>query len=387
MEVEALRAEELRRLQDRRLRKAVRYAYQNVPFFRRRLREAGIRPEEIRGAEDLASLPMTTASDLSRTYPFGLLAVPMSEVVRFHISAGGAGGSIALALTAKDLASWGEVNARAFTYAGARKGDIVHNAHAYDPLGPGWGFHYGGESLGLAVIPAGPGPPREQLALLEELGSTILCATPQYTLTLAVEAERLGYSARDDLRVRLGIFWGDPVASSECRKLEDLFGLRALECYGPMEAGGPALGVECLGGDGLHLWADQVVAEAVDPGSGDVLGPGESGELVLTLLEREAVPLLRYRTGHVAILDEGPCSCGMHHPRMFRVALGNGGIPVVRGKRGMEEGNPWEKRRPEPGRPQGLPQEPGGVPGRGILRRRGRSRDPGAPERDINLFP
>lgn len=350
-----LRAEDLRRLQERRLAKIVRYAYRNAPLYRARWRSEGIDPSRIRSPEDLARLPFTTRRDLRETYPFGLLAVPLSSVVRFHASAAGDGGPWVVAHTAKDMENWTRLVARGFECAGARNGDIVQNLLCGDLSTGGLALQAGAEYLGLAALPVGSGELARQLALIRDMGSTILCCTPSQALALGEAAVGLGYRPREDLRLRLGMLWGEPLAEEARRRIEGTFGIRAVDHYGPVEVCGPGTAVECPLGEGLHLWADHLLPEVIDPSSGEVLGPGERGELVLTHLAREAMPLVRYRTGDLTAIDEEECPCGNSFPLMApprgRVEDGEDPLGIGRGlgrapaRRRLQEETAWRRRR------------------------------------------
>ncbi len=343
--LERQRPEELRRVQERRLARAVRYAQRNSPLYRSRFRRGALEASKVRTAEDLSDLPFTTRADLRQGYPFGLLAVPLSSVVRLHPSSEGEDGPPLVAYTAKDLDRWAALVARAFGWAGARKGDIVHNLFGPTMPAASLGFQHGAERLGLAVLSAAPTTAAAQLELLREMGSTILCCSPSQALALGGAALEGGLDPPRDLKLRIGMHWGEASPWEVRRRIETLYGMRTVENYGPGEMGGPGVAVECGEGRGLHLSTDHFFPEIVDPSTGEVLGLEEEGELVLTDLVREAMPLLRFRTGDIMATEEDGCGCGNPLPLVVRAGDGGHRRPSA------EASGPWG-RGPSRGRAQ-----------------------------------
>lgn len=317
--MERIRPRRLRELQLRRLRKVVRYAHAHVPLVRRRFKEARVRPEEVGSLDDLARIPFTTKDDLRDAYPYGLLAVPLRRVREFHASSGTTGRSTVVAYTEKDLDTWRRLMARSYASAGARPGDIVQNAYGYGLFTGGLGFHYGGQGLGLSVWPMSGGNTKRQLLFMKDMRPTVLACTPSYALYLAEEARANGYAPKEDFRLRLGLFGAEPWSEEARQKIQDGLSLLAYDCYGLSELYGPGVAMECEEQDGLHVWSDELLPEVIDPDTKEVLGPGEAGELVFTMLTREAMPLLRYRTRDLSVIDEEECACGRYHPRILRI--------------------------------------------------------------------
>jgi phenylacetate-CoA ligase len=317
--LERMRPKAIRVLQLRRLRSIVRYAYERVPLYRARFKEARVRPDAVQSLEDLRRLPMTGKDDLRDAYPYGLLAVPMKEIREFHASSGTTGKPTVVGYNDHDLDTWERLMARCYATAGARPGDIVQNAYGYGLFTGGLGFHYGAQRLGLAVWPISGGNTRRQLMFMKDMKSTILAATPSYAMYLAEEARTNGYAPKEDFRLRLGMFGAEPWSEEARRKIEDGLNIRANDCYGLSELYGPGVAIECEEQNGLHIWADEFLPEVIDPHTGEVLGTGEQGELVFTMLTRQAMPLVRFRTRDLSVIEEEECSCGRYHPRLRRI--------------------------------------------------------------------
>ncbi len=317
--MERMRPRALRELQTKRLRAIVRYAQARVPLYKRRFKEARIRPEEVRTADDLARMPFTAKDDLRDAFPYGLLAVPLKEIREFHASSGTTGKPIVVGYNEHDLATWKRLMARSYACAGAKPGDIVQNAYGYGLFTGGLGFHYGAQALGLAVWPVSGGNTKRQLAFFRDMRPTILASTPSYAMYLAEEARANGYVPREDFQLRLGLFGAEPWSEEARRKIQDGLNLRANDCYGLSELYGPGVAMECEEQDGLHIWTDEFLVEVIDPRTREVLGPGKQGELVFTMLTREAMPLLRYRTRDLSTVVEEECACGRYHPRLQRI--------------------------------------------------------------------
>jgi phenylacetate-CoA ligase len=301
------------------------------PFYARRLTEAGVERGARVGLDDLAALPFTTKADLWEHYPWGLLAVPREQVVRVHGSSGTGGRPTLVAYSRGDLAVWSEVCARALGCAGAGPGTLVHNAYGYGLFTGGLGLHQGAELLGCTLVPASGGQTQRQVALIRDLRPEVLCCTPSYAVRLG---EALGEAGipRDEVSLRVGIFGAEPWSEAMRAQIEAALPLKALDIYGLSEVIGPGVSCECLEAQaGLHVNSDHFLVEVVDPASGRPLGPGERGELVFTTLTKEAMPVLRYRTGDLAALDPSPCACGRTLPRMSKVTGRRDDMLVVRG--------------------------------------------------------
>ena len=294
--IEKAPREALRRLQLERLQWSLRHAYDNVPQYRRKFEAAGVKPQACRSLADLARFPFTTKTDLRESYPFGMLAVPMERVVRIHASSGTTGKPTVVGYTARDIDMWTHLMARSIRAAGARSGDKVHVAYGYGLFTGGLGAHYGAERLGLAVIPLGGGMTERQVQLIADFRPDIIMVTPSYMLAIADEMERQGLDAKSS-SLRIGIFGAEPWTNEMRRSIEARLGLEALDLYGLSEVIGPGVAQECVETkDGLTVWEDHFYPEVVDPQSGETLPDGEKGELVLTSLTKEALPVIRYRT-------------------------------------------------------------------------------------------
>ena len=303
--------EHLPDLQLERLRTTVERTIDSQPPMAARLAEAGITSAtEISSLDDLARLPFSRKSDLRENYPFGLLAVPLEQVVRVHASSGSHGKPTVVGYTRADLDAWSEVMARCMTMAGVRPGMIVHNANGYGLFTGGLGFHHGGERIGATVIPVSGGFTARQAMLLADLGGQVLCATPSYALVIAQAVRDAGLDP-DDLALRLGLFGGEPWTDEMRTALDRELGISAVSFYGLSEMCGPGVAAECLEArDGLHVHEDHFLVEVVDPETGEPVPEGEDGELVFTTLLKEAQPLIRYRSGDIGALTTEPCTCG-----------------------------------------------------------------------------
>jgi phenylacetate-CoA ligase len=322
---------DLMALQLGRLRQSIERAYAKVAPVRRKLDAAGVTPDHIRALSDIERLPFTVKADLRDNYPFGLFAVPREEVLRLHASSGTTGKPTVVGYTRADLDLWSHLMARSLACMGARPGDVFHNAYGYGLFTGGLGFHYGAERLGLTTIPVSGGATERQVLLLQDLGARILGATPSYALNIAEVAATMGVDLRG-LSLRYGCFGAEPWSDAMRRDLEAKLGIKAQDVYGLSEIIGPGVASECPEAQsGLHVWEDHFYCEIIDPDSGQVLPVGESGELVLTTLTKEALPMLRYRTRDITRLIEEPCRCGRTHRRMMRVTGRSDDLIIVRG--------------------------------------------------------
>ncbi len=328
--VEAMPREALAALQLARLRTTVQRLRDHVPPIRKRLDDAGVQPSDLRSLDDLDGVPFMQKSDLRDHYPFGLLACPRHALARVHASSGTTGKPTVVAYSRQDLATWSELMARSLATAGARRGDLVHNAHGYGLFTGGLGVHYGAERLGAIVVPVSGGSTERQVALIADLAPRVICATPSYALQIAEVAAKLGADlSRSGLAV--GLFGGEPWSEAMRAEIERGLGVVSHDLYGLSEIMGPGVACECDARAGLHGWEDHFLFEVVDPASGRRLPEGEAGELVVTTLTKEALPMLRYRTRDITRLATQRCACGRTHVRILRVAGRNDDMLIVRG--------------------------------------------------------
>ena len=321
---------ELQQVQLNRLRAVVQRVWDRVPLLRSRMNERGLLPENIRSLNDVARLPFTVKNDLRDTYPFGLFASSMREVVRLHASSGTTGKPIVVAYTQEDLEIWTSVMARALSACGVQEGDIVQNAFNYGLFTGGLGYHYGAERLGMTVIPASGGNTERQIMIMRDFGPTVVFSTPTYFLHIVDRAKELGVDLRE-LPLRIGFFGAEPWTESMRQHIEQAAGIKAYDLYGLSEIIGPGVSVECPYQDGSHIFEDHFLAEIIDPDTEQVLGEDEEGELVITTLNKQAMPLIRYRTRDITSLMTGTCRCGRTLARMRRVERRSDDMLIIRG--------------------------------------------------------
>jgi phenylacetate-CoA ligase len=330
-EFETLPREVLEALQLKRLKQVVQRVYHTVGFYRRVFDEAGITPDDIKTLDDLKRFPFTTKQDLRDNYPFGMFAVPMSSVVRLHASSGTTGRSTVVGYTKRDIDTWSELMARCFVAAGLTKNDIIHNAYGYGLFTGGLGAHYGAEKLGASVIPMSGGNTKRQIMILQDFGPTAICCTPSYALNLAEQGKAMGVDMRS-LKLRVGIFGAEPWSEKMRQEIENVLGIKALNIFGLSEIMGPGVAMECLEGrHGMHIFEDHFLVETINPETGEVLPPGEEGELVFTTITKEAFPLIRYRSRDLSRLFTEPCRCGRTLHRMDRVMGRSDDMLIIRG--------------------------------------------------------
>jgi phenylacetate-CoA ligase len=329
-QAETLPRAELERLQVTRLRATVERVVEATPFYRDKLAQAGVTTQSIRTIDDLANLPLTTKQDLRDHYPFGLLAVPLDQVVRMHASSGTTGKLTVVGYTRADLDLWANMMARALAAAGVTSRDIVHNAYGYGLFTGGLGFHDGATRIGAAVVPVSGGNTKRQVQILQDFGSTVLCCTPSYALLVAETVTEEGIDPAS-LRLKVGLFGAEPWSEQMRREIEAQLGIWALDHYGLSEVIGPGVASECAEQQGLHINEDHFIPEIVDPETGARLPDGEVGELVFTCVTKEALPLLRYRTRDRARLMREPCACGRTTARMAKVLGRTDDMVIVRG--------------------------------------------------------
>ncbi len=321
---------ELEHVQSARLVNMVNRVYQSVPFYRQALDASGVRPESITGIADLTKLPFTTKADLRDNYPFGLFAVDMKQVVRIHASSGTTGRPTVVGYTKDDIEIWAELAARALTYAGVGSDDVIQVAYGYGLFTGGLGMHYGAERIGASVIPISGGNTAKQVQLMQDFGSTVLACTPSYALYIAETLEQMGIDPAV-LKLRVGIFGAEPWTEEMRRQIEARLHLKAIDIYGLSEIMGPGVACECTCQDGLHLYEDHFICEIIDPETGEQLPDGEPGELVITTVTKQALPLVRYRTGDITKLTAEPCSCGLIFRRMSKVMGRTDDMLIIRG--------------------------------------------------------
>ncbi len=326
--VEHISREGMAALQTERLRGCVARVAARAPFYRDKLSAAGITPESIHSPNDLERLPFTVKQDLRDNYPYGLFAVPMDDVVRLHASSGTTGKMTVVGYTANDIAIWADLVARALSMAGVDRRDVIHIAYGYGLFTGGLGLHYGGERLGATVAPVSAGNTRRQIELAQDFGATVLCCTPSYSLLIAEQAAEFG---ADLGKLRLGVFGAEPWSEEMRAKIEARLGITAFDIYGLSEVMGPAVAMECPYKQGLHLAEDHFIPEVVDPSTGKPLPDGETGELTLTCVTKEALPLLRYRTGDLTRLTRSRCECGRTTARMSKTLGRTDDMLIIRG--------------------------------------------------------
>ncbi len=320
----------VRELQLARLRQIVARAWERVPLFRSRLDERGLTPGDLHTLDDIARLPFTTKGDLRDTYPFGLFASPMEEIVRLHASSGTTGKPIVVAYTQADVNVWTSVMVLSLALAGVHHGDIVQNAYGYGLFTGGLGAHYGAEGMGATVIPISGGNTDRQIMVMKDFGVTAICSTPTYFLHMIDRAAQMDVDIRE-LPLRVGVFGAEPWTESMRRRIENLSGIKAYDIYGLSEIIGPGVGIECPHQHGLHIFEDHFYPEIVNPETGDVLPDGEEGELVLTTLSKQAMPMIRYRTRDITALIPEPCPCGRTLRRMLRIGRRSDDMLIIRG--------------------------------------------------------
>ncbi len=322
--------DELRSIQLARLQNIVKYTYSNVEVFRRRLDERGVRPEDIKTLKDIALLPFSIKVDLRDNYPFGLMAVPQKEVVRLHASSGTTGKPIVVGYNRHDLDVWAEVVKRSMLCAGLTCEDTVQVAYGYGMFTGGLGAHCGAEALGATVVPASGGNTARQIMMLKDFGTTAICCTPSYFNYIIEQSAAHGVDIRE-LPLRVGIFGAEPWTAEMRERIEKNSGIEAFDIYGLSEIIGPGVAIECCKHDGLHVFEDHFYPEIIDPDTGEVLPDGETGELVLTTLTKEAMPMIRYRTRDITRIISEKCACGRTIRRIARIGSRSDDMFIIRG--------------------------------------------------------
>lgn len=328
---ESLSRDEMRLLQGDRLRKTVAHAYENIPFYKKKMDDMGIEVGDIKGIEDLNKLPFTTKQDLRDNYPYGFFAVPMKKVVRVHASSGTTGQPTVVGYTKNDLDTWANCMARVLVGMGATEDDVVQNSLGYGFFTGGLGFHYGTEKLGATIIPISSGNTKKQIQIMREFGSTMLVTTPSYALYLAESIRSMGIDPATDLKLRIGALGAEPWSHEMRNQIEELLGIKAYDSYGLSEVIGPGVGFECKHKNHIHINEDHFIPEIINPLTLKSLPVGESGELVFTTVTKEAMPLLRYRTRDITSLISGECGCGRTTIRMTKCTGRSDDMLIIRG--------------------------------------------------------
>lgn len=330
-EFETLPRPALEALQLKRLQATLERVCANVPFYKSSFAAAGVTPAAVNSLDDLQKLPFTTKQNMRDSYPYGLFAAPMDEIVRIHASSGTTGKPTVVGYTKKDIAVWSELMARSFVSAGAHKGDIIHNAYGYGLFTGGLGAHYGAEMLGASVIPISGGNTKRQIMIMQDFGSTVLTCTPSYSLFMAEEAQAEGVDFKN-LKLRVGIFGAEPWSEAMRGEIEEKLNLSAIDIYGLSEIMGPGVAIECIEAKkGLHIWEDHFIPEIINPETGERLPEGERGELVITTITKQGIPLIRYRTRDITSLTYEPCICGRTHARITRMSGRSDDMLIIRG--------------------------------------------------------
>ncbi|WP_027722629.1 phenylacetate--CoA ligase family protein [Maridesulfovibrio zosterae] len=328
---ETMPREELEALQLRRLKSLCERVYANVPFYNKKFKELGIEPKDIKSLSDLTRLPFTEKQDLRNHYPFGLFAVSRENIVRIHSSSGTTGKATVVGYTKRDISNWANMMARSFAIAGATSEDSIHNAYGYGLFTGGLGAHYGAEALGATIIPVSGGGTRRQVMLLKDFGPTVICCTPSYALYLYETGKEMGIDFRE-LPLKIGIFGAEPWTESMRKDIENKLNIKALDIYGLSEIMGPGVAMECAEEQkGLHIMEDHFLPEVINPETGEHVAPGEIGELVITTLTKEGIPLIRYRTRDLTRLNYTACRCGRTFARMQRVTGRSDDMLIIRG--------------------------------------------------------
>ncbi|EOS35971.1 phenylacetate-CoA ligase [Lachnospiraceae bacterium A4] len=328
-DIETMPVEQIQKLQSERLVKQVKYVYDNVAFYRDKMDAAGVKPEDIMGIEDLHKLPFINKDDLRDQYPYGLLAVPLSECVRIQSTSGTTGRRVVAFYTQEDIDVWEECCARAIVAAGGTKEDVCHVCYGYGLFTGGPGLNGGSHKVGCLTLPMSSGNTERQLQFMTDLGSTILCCTPSYAANLGEEINARGL--RDKIQLKAGIFGAEPWTEEMRKSIENALGIKAYDIYGLTEISGPGVSFECEEQQGMHIQEDHFIPEIINPDTGEVLPEGEIGELVFTCITKKAFPLLRYRTRDLCYLTRKKCSCGRTHIRMHKPMGRSDDMMVVKG--------------------------------------------------------
>ena len=329
-ELETLDRQGIEALQLERLQKTVKHCM-NSPFYKKRFVENGLTPESIRSLEDLQKIPFTTKQDLRDNYPFGIASVPLEKAVRLHSSSGTTGNPTVILHTQKDLDEWANAVARCLHMVGLRPGDVFQNSSGYGMFTGGLGFQYGAERLGMLTVPAAAGNTKRQLKFITDFGTTALHAIPSYVTRLYEVMQEMGIDPQRDTKLKTLVIGAEPHSEEQRRRIEEMMGVKAYNSFGMSEMCGPGVAFECQEQNGLHIWEDYYIVEIIDPDTLQPVPEGEVGELVLTTINREAMPLLRYRTRDLTRILPGECPCGRHHKRLDRMKGRSDDMIILKG--------------------------------------------------------
>ena len=329
-EIETMPVEEIKKLQSEKLVKQVKHVYENVPYYRDLMDKKGVKPEDIHGIEDLHLLPFLTKSDLRDAYPYGLLGKPLSDCVRIHSTSGTTGKRVVAFYTQHDIDLWEDCCARAIVAVGGSKEDVCQVAYGYGLFTGGFGLNGGSQKVGCLTLPMSSGNTERQVQFMMDLGATILCCTPSYAAYIGEYLKEQGYTP-DQIPLKAGIFGAEPWTEEMRRGIEETLGIKAYDIYGLTESTGPGVSFECEEQTGMHINEDHFLAEIIDPDTGEVLPEGSKGELVFTSLDKEAFPLLRYRTRDICVLSRKPCSCGRTFIKMAKPMGRSDDMMIIRG--------------------------------------------------------
>jgi len=329
--IETMPRAELKKHQFQLLKEKVKFCYENIAFYKKKLQNSGVSPGDIMTLDDIQKIPFTIKNDLRDNYPLGMVGVKLDEIVEIHASSGTTGNPIIGAYTKSDMEVWQELMARSLYTTSVRQQDVTQIAYGYGLFTGGLGFHYGAQKIGTAIIPAGGGMTQRQIKLMKDLGTTVLCCTPSFALYLGETMAKEGVNPHKDLKLRIGLFGAEPWSERIRERIESDLGIEAFDVYGLTELCGPGVSIECNEHKGLHIWEDHFLVETIDPRTGEVLPAGEQGELVFTSLTKTGLPILRYRTRDISVVETEKCTCGRTHARMMRVRGRSDDMLIIRG--------------------------------------------------------
>ena len=329
-DIETMPREKLEELQLKRLQETVNRVYENVKPYREKMDKAGIKPDDIKTLDDLSKLPFTVKQDLRDNYPYGMFAVPMEQVTEIHVSSGTTGKQTVVGLTEKDVDIWAEIAARALSAMGVDKNSVVQTSYGFGLFTGGFGAHYGARKIGAVAIPTSSGNSKRQINIMKDFGSTFLCCTPSYALSLSETLVDMGFT-KDDIKLQGGAFGAEPWTEEIRQEIQEKLGINAYDIYGLSEIMGPGVGYECADQSGMHINEDHFIVEVIDPETGEVVPDGSMGEIVFTCITKEALPLIRYRTRDIATINKGMCRCGRTFARMSKPMGRSDDMLIIRG--------------------------------------------------------
>lgn len=329
-DIETMPREKLEELQLKRLQETVNRVYENVKPYREKMDKAGIKPDDIKTLDDLSKLPLTVKQDLRDNYPYGMFAVPMEQVTEIHASSGTTGKQTVVGLTEKDVDIWAEIAARALSAMGVDKNSVVQTSYGFGLFTGGFGAHYGARKIGAVAIPTSSGNSKRQINIMKDFGSTFLCCTPSYALSLSETLVDMGFT-KDDIKLQGGAFGAEPWTEEIRQEIQEKLGINAYDIYGLSEIMGPGVGYECADQSGMHINEDHFIVEVIDPETGEVVPDGSMGEIVFTCITKEALPLIRYRTRDIATINKGMCRCGRTFARMSKPMGRSDDMLIIRG--------------------------------------------------------